>query len=100
MAALADVVREVVFWYAAKGLELRTFALANEPEGIYAVNVVDTPKDFRPAGVVVIARIVGDHVVIEEDLTDRPLVDRLVEAGIPRERIIKAYAGEALPEGA
>jgi hypothetical protein len=41
---------------------------------------------------------VGDKVVIEEDTTDRPLVNELVRAGIPREQIICTYIGEKLPE--
>jgi KaiC/GvpD/RAD55 family RecA-like ATPase len=36
-------------------------------------------------------------VIIEEDRTDRPLVDELIAAGIPRERIVLAYIGEAPP---
>ncbi|GIK67490.1 MAG: hypothetical protein BroJett018_52840 [Chloroflexota bacterium] len=71
---------------------------ANEIEQAYTVNVIDTPERRQPAGVVVLARVIGDYVVIEEDLTDRPLVDRLVAAGIPREKIILAYAGEPLPD--
>ena len=50
-----------------------------------------------PASVVVLARIEGDTVIIEEDTTDRPLVDSLVHAGIPRAKIIRAYAGETVP---
>src|SRR5437016_7734057 len=95
MASLADVVKKVVFSYATGGLKLRTYALSNEQEGVYAVNVVDWPERHRPAGVVVLARIDGDQVIIEEDLTDRPLVDALVSAGIPRNRIILKYAEDA-----
>ena len=95
MASLADVVKKVVFSYATGGLKLRTYALSNEQEGVYAVNVIDWPERHRPAAVVVLARIDGDQVIIEEDLTDRPLVDALVSAGIPRNRIILKYAEEA-----
>jgi hypothetical protein len=31
---------------------------------------------------------------------NKPLVDALVDAGVPRAQIILAYAGEAVPEGA
>ena len=99
MASLNDIVKQVVFWYASGGLNLRTFALSNEEQSVYAVNVVDWPNRHRPAGVVVLARIEDDRVVIEEDTTDRPLVDALVKAGIPRERIVLQYAGESLPSG-
>jgi vancomycin permeability regulator SanA len=46
----------------------------------------------------VMARVVGDKVIIDEDTTDRPLWKELVAAGIPREQIILTYAGETLPE--
>lgn len=91
MASLAETVKQVVFSYAAKGLNLRTYALANEEQGVYAVNVIDWPKRLRSAGVVVIARVEGDKVIVEEDLTDRPLVEALARAGIPREKIVRAY---------
>jgi len=44
------------------------------------------------------ARGENDKVVIEEDLTDKPLVDALIQAGIPREQIVLAYAGDKLEE--
>jgi hypothetical protein len=40
---------------------------------------------------------VDDTVIIEHDTTDRPLWKELVRAGIPREQIILAYAGEEAP---
>jgi len=95
MASLASTVKEVVFSYASGGLNLRTFALSNEEQGVYGVNVIDWPERHRAAGVVVLARVEGEQVIIEEDLTDRPLVDALVAAGIPRERIVLKYAEPA-----
>src|SRR5215475_9278549 len=92
MASLRDVVKEVVFSYASGGLNLRTYPLPNEDLSIYGVNVIDWPERHSPASVVVLARIEGDQVIIEEDLTDRPLVEALVSAGIPREQIILKYA--------
>lgn len=53
----------------------------------------------HPPQIMVMAHVEGDTVIIDEDLTDRPLVDALVRAGIPREKIVLAYAGEPLPTG-
>lgn len=61
--------------------------------------MVDDSAKRRPSHVVVMARIEGDYVIIEADRTDKPLVERLIDAGIPREKIIEYYAGEPLPEG-
>src|SRR5688500_10413125 len=93
------IVKEAVSWYAAGGPNLKTFPVVTANDSGYGVIVVDSPVRQQPAGVVVFARIVGDYVVIEEDTTDRPLVDKLTAKGIPREKIICAYAGESLPEG-
>ncbi len=92
MASLDSVVREVVFSYASGGLNLRTYPLSNDEQHIYAVNVIDWPNRQRPASVVVLARVEDNRVIIEEDLTDRPLVEALVNAGVPREQIILKYA--------
>jgi hypothetical protein len=94
MVELKEIVKDTLLEYVGTGFDNRSFPLSNEEEQIYAVNIIDTPVRKRRAGVVVIARIEGDKVIIEEDLTDRPLVDALVRAGIPREKIVLAYAGE------
>jgi XisI protein len=99
MASLTDIVKEVIFSYASGGLNLHTYALSNEQERVYAVNVVDWPERHRPASVVALARVEGDNVIIEEDLTDRPLVEALVQAGIDRGRIILKYAEESASAG-
>lgn len=99
MDNLDAVLRETVAWYASGGLKSKTFLLENPLEQAFSVLVADVPVHQRPAGIVVFARIVGDYVVIEEDTTDRPLVDALVNRGVSREKIILAYAGERLPDG-
>jgi sulfur carrier protein ThiS len=45
-------------------------------------------------------RIAGDKIVIEEDMIDTKVLDTLLQAGIPREKIILAYNGEPVPEEA
>jgi hypothetical protein len=99
MDNLDAILRETISWYDSGGFSLKTFFMINAVENAYAVLITDVPVHKRPAGIVVFARIVGDYVVIEEDTTDRPLVDKLTARGIPREKIIRAYAGESLPEG-
>jgi hypothetical protein len=94
---LREIVKTEVQWYKAGGHNLQAFGVYDDEQQIYSVVVVDHPERHRPAGVVVLARIVEDHVVIEEDNTDRPLYKHLMQAGIPREKIICAYAGETLP---
>lgn len=99
METLADILKREMAWYTSGGFDLEAYLLSNDAQQVYSVNIVSTayPKPQWPADVVVMARIKGDYIIIEDDRTDKPLVKRLVAAGIPRERIILAYANEPLP---
>lgn len=102
MDILKKTVREEVEKYAAggRGANILLFAILDDERGIYAVNAVDYPKRDNVAGVVVLARIVGNRIVIEEDMTDKKLVDVLQQRGISRDQILLAYADEPIPDAA
>ncbi|HLA42505.1 MAG TPA: element excision factor XisI family protein, partial [Aggregatilineales bacterium] len=66
---------------------------------IYAMITIpdfDHPLLKKPQ-FVLIARILNEHVIIDVDITDRPLFEELMRCGIPREQIVLAYAGEQFP---
>jgi len=80
-------------WHLASG-----YAISDTQRKIYSVLAVpDYPRKFKP-GIVVMARVVDDTVFIDEDITDRPLVEELLRVGIPREKIVCTYLGEASPD--
>ena len=74
---------------------------AHDAHATPAVDLVipdqDHPTDKKPA-IVMMARIVDHIIVIDEDITDRPLYEELMRCGIPREQIVLAYAGETLAD--
>jgi hypothetical protein len=96
---LVEVVRREVADYAdANTYKATTYYSRDDGQQLYSVIVVpDLPRAF-PARVVVMARIVGNQVIIDEDTTDRPLYEELMRCGIPREQIVLAYAGETLAD--
>jgi hypothetical protein len=95
---LTRVVQQVVEGYARPTLEGKSYAVSNPEQQIFSVLVVpDYPPKFD-SGIVVLAHIDGDKIVIDEDTTDKPLWEELVRAGIPRDQIILTYAGEQLPQ--
>ena len=102
MDRLKDITREEVKKYEAggRGVGGILFALLDEARAAYTVIAVDYPIREDYATVVVLARVVGDKVVIEEDTTDKKLVDALIQRGIPREQIVLAYEGEPIPDAA
>lgn len=98
---LSEIVRATVEKYAVDGVNFRTsltFSADGNTLAVLDFAVDDKNKHFIATSLVV--RVIGDHVLIEQDDNDKPLVDALVKAGIPREQIILAYAGEPLPAGA
>ncbi|MDZ4763750.1 MAG: element excision factor XisI family protein [Chloroflexota bacterium] len=102
MDQLSQIVREEVAWYASdgSGLNLRLFRTFDDEHHIYAVAAFPHPTRKRKSALVVYARIVDDVVVIEEDATDKPLIDKLMARGIPRNKIVLAYIDEPIPDKA
>lgn len=96
---LTDIVQREVMDYHGPGLKSKTYYFEDANDHAYTVIVIPEYRYPRKSKstVVVMARVLGDKVVIDEDITDRPLYEALMEAGIPREQIILAYAGEKLP---
>jgi vancomycin permeability regulator SanA len=97
-----QTVCDVVEAYATEVLLGKSYPVSDHARQYYTV--VDIPDYPAPphfsVGISVMARVVGDKVIIDADMTDRPLWEALVQAGIPREQIILAYAGEQAPDAA
>src|SRR5258706_15855537 len=89
--SLADVTRREVERYVGYSDESNLYFLADDKQLAYAVvDVPNMPRTYSTE-IVVMARVVGDYVVIDEDTTDKPLVDALIiNAGLPREKSILA----------
>lgn len=47
-----------------------------------------------------LTHLAGGHTLIEHGSTDRPLVDALVAAGVPRRQFVLAYTSEDGPDAA
>ena|SRR5437868_11195085 len=96
---LAEIVRREVDMYAATSDDALLYPLLDDQNQTYAVIIVENTRTDESVWVVVMAHIVGNFVVIEEDRTDKPLRDALmVNGGVPREQIILAYKGEKIPD--
>jgi XisI protein len=97
-AALADITSREVQQYAGFSDFAKLYPILDDKSQTYAVVIIEDDPAARPASVVVMARVVGDHIIIDEDTTDKPLVDALmVNGGVPRQQIVLAYRGESLP---
>jgi hypothetical protein len=100
---LVSLVKNEVASYDTTAYKAKSAFVADEAQQTYLV--VDIPDKDHPAAhdplVIIMAHVAGNRVIIDVDLTDRPLYEALMQAGIPREQIVLAYAGENLdPEAA
>jgi hypothetical protein len=98
--SLVDITRREVDLYAGNTQGAAQYSVADNDQQLYLVVTVPENPAERPAWVGVMARVVGDYVVIDEDTSvDKPLYEALMaNGGVPREKIILAYRGETLPE--
>lgn len=98
---LAVLVRDTVAEYNLVNYwREQGFFLEDNDKQIYII--ITIPADNHPVerkpSITMSVRIVDNFVIIDEDITDRPLYQELLRAGIPREQMILRYAGEKLPQ--
>jgi hypothetical protein len=99
MDKLGQTLRQVLSAYAKPGINGYTFLTVNADETQFVVTGIGNTRKGRVVNNALVAQIVGDRIIIDRDSTNKPLVEALMDAGIPREQIILAYAGEPVPEG-
>ncbi|MCU0515151.1 MAG: hypothetical protein MUE40_21565 [Anaerolineae bacterium] len=102
-ATLAQIVRREVALYAGSAETATLYAVLDDARQTYAVLVVEPDRSLAvPVWVFLLARVQGEHVIIEEDTSlNKHLVQALlVNGGIPRSQIILAYRGEPVPAAA
>jgi hypothetical protein len=85
--------------YTGQGLNGYSYLTSDPDDNVYTSVSVGHFDKQEFTFVDLIVRIVGDFVVIIEDRNSHPVYEALLDAGIPREQIILAYAGEPVPEG-
>jgi XisI protein len=94
MDTLKEVVKREVKAYAGKVLNDVSYFMVNDANDVFAVVDIAKSRGQHIAESGLIVRLIGDKVIIEQDTNDHPLVDALLQAGVPRETIVLAYANE------
>lgn len=98
MDSLKDTLLREMTKYEKRGLNSRSYLTMNALEQVFAVTTISLQQGARIPFVSLFARLVGETVIIEIDKNDKTLVDALTQAGVPREQIVLAYAGESVEE--
>lgn len=96
---LADI-KQAIAEYAKAPVNGYAYFTQSLDGTFFTVVDVYQSQGKRQTSTGLIVHLIRDRIVIERDLNNKPLVEALIQRGIPRERIILAYAGEAAPETA
>ncbi|MBX3080898.1 MAG: XisI protein [Anaerolineae bacterium] len=98
MDSLKEIVLEAMSGYAVKGLNGFSVLTMSADHSVFTIISTATVKGKRTTTASLIVHLDNEHIFIDHDINNKPLVDALVQAGIPRQSIILAYAGEPVPE--
>lgn len=98
MDNMKNTLINVLNGYVRKGANGYTELTRNIDENLFTLIATGHNAEKRFTFTALIVQIVADTIIIEEDRNSKPLVDALLQAGIPRENIILAYAGEKVPD--
>lgn len=97
-AQLIEITRREVEKYAGVADDATAYPVLDDQRQTYAVTAIHNEPGTDHAWIIVQARVANGYVIIDEDnVLDKNLVHALVQAGVPREQIILAYAGESIP---
>jgi hypothetical protein len=93
---ITAIVRHEVADYVRPSPNSTAYYLDDDEKQIYVVIAVPNRSQEKPT-IIVMARIVDERIIIDTDITNKPLYNALQNAGIPSDRIIRAYEGEKPP---
>ena len=95
MDNMKDTFRKVIGGYAGKALNGYSYLTTSPDETVFTVIAVGKIRGERFVNVGLVVRLIGERIVVERDVNEKPLVDALMQAGIPQSQIVLAYGGEA-----
>ena len=98
MDKLRDILAKEITAYAGEMLNGYAYLMVSEDRNVFTVVSIAKIKTERVNQLSLLGRVVDNLIVIETDDSNKPLVDSLVQAGVPRDQIVLAYAGEPIPE--
>ncbi len=100
MDTLRQTLRDELLGYAGEALNGYSYLTSSADGQFFAVVSIGHVRGQRIVEADLVVRVAGDRVIVERDINDKPLVDALVAAGVPRGQIVLAYAGESAADAA
>ena len=98
MDRLRELLIAVLEGYTGQAFNGYSYLTSSTDQRHFVVTSVGSIEGKRIINTGLVVQLSDDMVIIDRDINNKPLVDALVQAGIPRTQIILAYAGEPVPE--
>lgn len=95
MEKLNHILQQTISGYEAEGLNGYTYLTSNDEKTKFIVVAV-ADDNIPPIFTNLIAHYENGLIVVYHDANNKQLVDALIQNGVPREKIILAYAGETI----
>jgi len=96
MDQLIDILRSTLDDYTGDALNGYSYLTESKDGTVFTIVSIGYLPDKRIVDAGLIVHVVGDCIIIERDVNDKPLVEALPQANVPRQQIVLAYAGEAV----
>lgn len=95
MEKLKETVLHVISGYEGKAINGYSYLTTNTAQDFFTLVSIGELRGKHIVDMGLVVRILNEQIIIEHDVNDKPLVDALVQAGIPRDRIVLKYMGES-----
>ena len=98
MDRLREILIMVLEGYTGRGYNGYSYLTSSADQRHFVVTSVGMVQDKRVVNTGLVVQLANDKIIIDRDINNKPLVDALLQAGLPRSQIILAYAGEPVPK--
>ena len=100
METLQHTLKTALAGYAGPALNGESLLTANADGRVLTIVSIGPVAGETVVDIGLIARVVDERVIIDRDVNNKPLIDALLQAGVPRRQIVLVYAGETLTDAA
>lgn len=100
MGELKPTLDRVLRGYTGKAFNGYSTLTSSDDQQHFVITSVANVQGRRVINTALVVHLTDDHIIIDRDINTKPLVDALIQAGIPRTQIILAYPDEPVPESA
>ncbi len=91
MDRLTDILYETLQEYAGPALNGHLYLTCDETKTFFTITSLADVRGERSIGTGIVVRVADNHIIIEKDTSNKPVIEALLQKGIPAEVILTPY---------